>query len=293
MTLAKPYPSWTTGVVPPSEVNATVDAIYAILNAITGSMIAAGTIEDANLNVSVSPVTRWDESLADFVASGFNVVASGLNCTVAAGIAYISGKRRVVAGTGHTVADSSTTYCDLSSGGTFSWNTNASPASGYLRLAKIVSSTTCTITDMRTLTPVGTAQIQADAVWDYATTKTTAAANLTASGSMADLITATLTDVKVGDILFPVATLSLSQPSADSTLSLGYTVGGSAQTQVMSENLFFAASNACIITAFGEAHTVAADAATLEVVLQWKTSASTTTANHRVIHVLRFRPTGP
>ncbi len=296
--IVKPWTFPVAGedTISPSKLNDNFDALFTLVNGLLDSdNIDEDVVVDDNLNKSISPVTRWDESFQDYVVTGLTVTDLGLDCTVAGGTAYVSGERVEPSSSGHTVDDNATTYCDVSYDGTFSWNANASPATGYLRLAKIVATAgACVITDMRTLTPIGAPQIESLVLFDIDSAVGAGAVNLTTSASMADLLTLDSANVKTGDILVPIATVSMTQATADATVNFGFSVDGVDQTTVYTHRLFSAANNSATKTVIGELHTVAADADALAVALRWKTSADTTTAiaNGQVLTVLRLRPTG-
>ena len=277
--VSKPY-RFSTGVIDPDSLNADFDTIYTLVNGgLDGSNIAEGGIEADNLNDSISPDVRWSETFRNYVVSDLVVTDSGLDCVVTAGIAYISGNRVTPSSSGHTVADDATTYCDLSSDGTFSWNSNASPLDGYLRLWKIVSATgACVLTDMRNFSPLS--------VWDLESSTSVTSADIT-STSMVTLLTVTMLDVEAGDTLIMVmngdfiATASLA---AD----FNFTVGGVAQPLTFDHYVTTAQHQTITVISL---YAVATDAATLAVEIQGKVSGSALGQRHRGLYVLRLRPT--
>lgn len=279
--ISKSY-NFDTGVIPPDQLNANFDTLYTLINGLLdGLNIAEGGIEADNLSDDISPVTRWDETFRDYVVSGLTVTNVGLDCAVLPGIAYISGERVAPAGTGHTVIDETTSYCDLSSDGTFSWNSNASPVGGYLRLAKIVSTGgDCTITDMRNLAPLN--------IWDLESVVATAEANTT-SGTYATLLTVTMLDVEDGDTLIMVTNGTFQSDTNAAVGSFNYNVGGTDQPLTFEHNTHALVTRNTVT--FIGLYAVTADASSLVVNLQWKTSAATLLANHRGLYVLRLRPT--
>jgi hypothetical protein len=280
--ISKPY-NFTTGVVNPDEANANFDTLFTLVNGeLDGSNIADGAIDDDNLNTSISPVKRWGETFRDYVVSDLTVTNVGLDCAVLAGIAYVSGERIESVGSGHTVQDETTTYCDLSSDGTFSWNSNASPLSGYLRLAKIVSTAgDCTITDMRTFNPL--------AVWDLESEIATTPDAETASATMATLLTVTMLDVEDGDTLIMAVTGNFYANTNTVGASFNFYVGGVANTLIFQK--YLTVEMGLNALTFIDIYPVVADAATLEVDFQWASSASKLMVNHRGLYVVRFRPT--
>lgn len=282
--------NWVSGVIPVSEMNAEFNQVINTINGNIGSENIAGyTITNDNLNASVSPGTRWAESFQNYVASGLTVTAAGLSCTVASGTAYVSGERLVVASTGYTVPDGATTFCDLSSSGTFNWNSNPSPPANHLRLARIVAAGgTCTITDMRTRTPIGAQQIEAKNVWDVASTNATGSTTTT-SVTRATLLSTALTNVKAGDTVF---LFGMAQLSASAALSanLGFQAGGANTTMEPEEDIETAAKDKAISVL--DVYAVVADAASLTINFTWRTSTGTLTAFHRTLVAVRFRPTG-
>lgn len=282
--------TWAAGqVVSPSELTTEFNQVINLLNGnIEGVNIQSGTITDDLLSDKVSPLVRW-RLLQDFVAEGLAVSAVGLDCAVLGGVALVSGAYLSVAGTSHTVVDNTTTYCDLSSSGTFSWNSNAVPASGHLRLAKIVSAGgTCTVTDMRTLAPVGARQIEADAIWDIASANATDQTD-TVSKTRATLLSSSLSDAKAGDTIFLFGMAQLSA-SAACAANLGFQVGG-ADTAMEPEEDIETADKDKILTV-GDIYAVVADAESLAVNLTWRTSTGTLAARHRTLIAVRWRPTG-
>ena len=283
--ISKPY-RFSTGVIDPDSLNADFDTIYTLVNGgLDGSNIAEGGIEADNLNDSISPDVRWSETFRNYVVSGLVVTDSGLDCVVTAGIAYISGNRVTPSSSGHTVADDATTYCDLSSDGTFSWNSNASPLAGYLRLAKIVSAGGVIPggpTDMRNFAPLS--------VWDLESTLVSTNDATNATATYATLLSATMLDVEAGDTLI-MALSGVFSAGAALLTTLNFKVGGAAQTAEPSYDMEVASKNKVIT--FISLHAVTADAPTLVVDLQWKASTSAITAKKDVtgIYVLRLRPT--
>ena len=282
--ISKPY-RFSTGVIDPDRLNADFDTIYTLVNGgLDGSNIAEGGIEADNLNDSISPDVRWSETFRNYVVSDLVVTDSGLDCVVTAGIAYISGNRVTPSSSGHTVADDATTYCDLSSDGTFSWNSNASPLDGYLRLWKIVSATgACVLTDMRNFAPLS--------VWDLESEILTAANATTASPSYSTLLTVTMLDVEVGDSLIMAMSGTFAAVTNPCVGTFNFNVGGVAQTLVPDIALTTTEGHKTV-TVLG-LYAVTADASSLVVDIQWKSSAATLTAYQNMVglYVLRLRPT--
>jgi len=281
--ISKPF-RFSTGVIDPDKVNSDFDTLYTEINGnLDSANIAEGGINADNLNDSISPSIRWDETFRNYVVSDLVVTNSGLDCVVTAGIAYISGNRVTPSSSGHTVADDATTYCDLSSDGTFSWNSNASPLDGYLRLWKIVSATgDCVLTDMRNFAPLS--------VWDLESTLVSTSDATNATATYATLLSATMLDAEAGDTLI-MALSGVFSAGAALLTTFNFKVGGAAQTAEPSYDMEVASKNK-IIT-FVSLHAVTADATTLVVDLQWKASTNTITAKKDVtgIYVLRLRPT--
>ena len=280
--ISKPY-KFSTGLVDPDRLNANLDLLYTLVNGgLDGDNIAEGAIGADNLNDSISPDVRWGETFRNYVVSDLVVTNSGLGCIVTTGIAYISGQRVIPSSSGHTVQDESTTYCDLSSDGTFSWNSNVSPLTGYLRLAKIVSTSgDCTITDMRTFNPL--------AVWDLESEILTGGDATTTSGTYSTLLTVTMMDVEDHDTLI-MAMNGQFVGTADLYGSFNFKVGGASQPLARMADC--KAGINMLFTVI-DLYAVIANAATLVVNLQWKTSTSTLTAKDDTtgLYVLRLRPT--
>ena len=274
--------NFTTGVIDPDKLNANFDALYTLVDGeLDGANIAEGAIDADNLNASISPLVRWSETFRNYVVSDLTVINDGLDCSVLPGIAYVSGERVTPAGSGHTVQDETTTYCDLSSDETFSWNSNASPLPGYLRLAKVVSTSgDCTITDMRTFNPL--------AVWDLESAISVVDAHTT-SASMATLLTVTMLDVEEGDSLIMVMNGTFSSTTNPVGAGFQFTVGGVVQSPTEMQDIEVAGKYK-IITAINLC-SATADAATLVVNFDWQTSAATLNAHQRGLYVLRLRPT--
>ncbi len=286
--ISKPK-NFTSGVIPASDVDADFDTLYTLVNGnIETVNIAEGTITDDNMNDSASIVTRWDESFQDYVVDGLTVTASGLACTVAGGIAYVSGDRITPSSTGHTVTANSTSYCDVGHDGTFSWNGNSTPATGYLRLAKIVAgASTCTISDLRNLTPVGENNISSGAVWDIGSTVLTSPASIT-SATIVTLLTVDLDSVENGDTLFMVLSGTFSQATNVTVVNLGFRCGGVAQTYEFAYDIEVVGKSKILTVA--HLYPVVADAAPFEIIATVRTSAVTlTAASGTGLYVLRLR----
>ena len=118
--------------------------------AIDGTKIASATLTATQMADSVSPVKRWDEGLADFVASGCvwsgDAYGSTRVASMTSGVVYINGKRiSVSAVTSRTFTASKDTYVDIDENGTISYseitNNAASPslAANSIRIAIIVT----------------------------------------------------------------------------------------------------------------------------------------------------------
>lgn len=118
--------------------------------AIDGTKIASATLTATQMADSVSPVKRWDEGLADFVASGCvwsgDAYGSTRVASMTAGVIYVNGKRiSVSAVTSRTFTASKDTYVDIDENGTISYsevtNNAASPslAANSIRIAIIVT----------------------------------------------------------------------------------------------------------------------------------------------------------
>jgi len=289
--IEKPYPDWTTGAIPPAEVNETIDTIINEFDGgINSDNIEEGSLTDEVFSESVSTVTMLNECFADHVTMGLTVSAVGLACTLAGGTCRVSGQRNEVTATVHTVADSTTTYCDVYKDGTISWNANATPLTDYLRLAKIVSASGgCTITDMSMLKPVNASEIEADGIWDIGSTQSTGAATQ-ALETRATLLTLNM-DVKKDDTLILLGLVKLSTSGATHCY-LGFQTGG-ANTNLEFPNRIEATS--IYRTGFAsEIYAVTADNTALTLNLTWRrgSEAVTLTAGDRTLIVVRFRPTG-
>jgi hypothetical protein len=281
------------GVLDPAKVDANFDQLFTLVNGLLDAAnIADGVITDDLLAASVSPVKRWSDSFQDYVVTGLTVTASGLACTVGSGKGYVSGFYIEPSASGHTVSDNTTSYCDVSSSGTFSWNSNATPASNYLRLAKIVAATgTCTITDLRNLSPIGKAEIEAKAIWDVESAKVATTPSTTIVNTPAVLLTVTMDNVKNGDTLFLVLSGSFSQATGAAVVNFKFAAGGTPLADEYPLDLPVTVSNRIITLT--NLYAVTADAATLVIDIDWRTSAATTSAAIGTgLYVFRLRQTG-
>lgn len=110
--------------------------------------VTAEDLSDA-LDVPNDIVTRFDETLGDFVSSGLTWSQSSLLVgSMTAGIIYINGYRVSVSATSYTFPASKDTYVDVNVAGTLAYtpvaNNAAAPAlaADSIRLAKVVTNAT-------------------------------------------------------------------------------------------------------------------------------------------------------
>jgi hypothetical protein len=96
-------------------------------------------------------------------------------------------------------------------------------------------------------------------------------------------------NVKDDDTLLLVGWAGMSAAAA-AQVHLGFTAGG-VNTTLEAPLDIETASKLKTLTVV-EFYSVAADADSLAVTLTWRTTASTITADHRGLFVVRFRPTG-
>lgn len=115
---------------------------------VSGTKITAGTIPASAMNTATNVETRFDEALGDFVASGCVWSATtGLGGAMTAGVAYIDGKRVVVAAiASKTFTASKDTYVSVTNAGVVGYSEVANGASAptlptnSIWLAKVVTS---------------------------------------------------------------------------------------------------------------------------------------------------------
>src|SRR5260221_6061972 len=90
-------------------------SIAAILNGGIGtSNIIPGGLDASVLAATANPQTILADTTAPFVLSGLTIGTSGsLSSTIAAGVAYVNGKKVSPASTPHTFTASKDTYIDL------------------------------------------------------------------------------------------------------------------------------------------------------------------------------------
>lgn len=143
------------------EVQANDAALLAGVNNVEAEQIVDNTIVNSNLDVSVSPVTRFPETGGqNFVVDADSwittTVSGDLNYTVPSFVPYVSGTRIVNSGFTRAYTASVDTYLDIDSTGsiTFSEVSNGATApsqtSGTLRLLKVVTDSS-EVTDVETL----------------------------------------------------------------------------------------------------------------------------------------------
>jgi hypothetical protein len=162
MTLVLPYPNTPTNGQPgdPVPINANFTAITQAIQDFDGSQIAAGSVADSALATNIDPITRGNETVADFVFTGcvWSSV-SGLSGTCTGGTYYVNGNRIVFPGVvSHTFTASKDTYVDLDYLGNVTYsavsNNAASPSitANSIRVAIV-------ITGASSITFVNTGQI--------------------------------------------------------------------------------------------------------------------------------------
>ena len=157
MTLVSPQQSNPGETIEASDINNPVNALATVINgqidstnisSVSGAKVQAGTLNASAMDTATNVETRLSESLGDFVASGLVwSQSSGLNGTMTAGVAYVSGKRLVVSSiASRAFTASKDTYVSLDSSGTVSYsevaNNAASPAlpANSIWVAKVVTS---------------------------------------------------------------------------------------------------------------------------------------------------------
>ena len=144
------------------EVRANDDALLAGVNNVESEQIANNTIVNDDLNVSVSPVTRYPETSGkNFVVDGTtwitSTVSGTLSYTIPAYVSYIQGVRRSNTGFVRVYTASVDTYVDQDSAGAYTFSevtigaSQPSQVAGTLRLLKITSGVS-TIDSVTTLT---------------------------------------------------------------------------------------------------------------------------------------------
>ena len=152
------------------SVNQGPNAIAAVVNGniddtnvstLSGTKITAGTVPVAAFDTASNPETRESETHGDLVASGLVwSTLTGLNGTMSSGVAYVSGKRLVVASVAtyaFTASRDTYVYVDNTGAIQYSPQTNgaaqpATPANNQL-IAKVVTngSTITGISDLRVI----------------------------------------------------------------------------------------------------------------------------------------------
>lgn len=138
--------------LPHNEIAAVVNGNLDDTNiaSLSGTKITAGTLPASESATAANVETRFTDNLFDYVASGCvwsgDAYASTRNASMTAGVAYIGGKRLVIAAiTARSFTASKDTYIDLDTSGSPTYtevtNNAASPAltSGYLRIGIIVT----------------------------------------------------------------------------------------------------------------------------------------------------------
>lgn len=281
---------WTfgTGAIDPEKVNENYDDIFNEFNGdIDADNLGDYVITDRQLNESVSPVKRWEESFQDYVVSGCTAAAVGLACTVAGGIVYVDGVRKEVSSTGNTVTDETTTYVDVTSTGAYSWNSNTAPAAGYLRLAKFVATGGgVTTTDLRNMKPVNASQIESGVIgvtWAYA------AEQSTTSETHVTLLDFGTVNVKKDDVLLINAAISVDS-SAEVQSNYGLKIDDVQMTSYFHTVTTDTWRNSI---PYVYAHTVTADNTALPLELTFKTDDDTITVNAIPSgYILQVRQTG-
>lgn len=117
MTLVLPYPNTPLNGQPgdPVPINANFTAITQAIQDFDGSQIAAGTITESALATNIDPVTRGNETIANFIYIGcIWSSVSGLSGTMTGGTLYVQGNRIVSPGVvSHTFTASKDTYIDI------------------------------------------------------------------------------------------------------------------------------------------------------------------------------------
>lgn len=138
--------------LPHNEIAAVVNGNLDDTNiaSLSGTKITAGTLPASASATAANVETRFTDNLFDYVASGCvwsgDAYASTRNASMTAGVAYIGGKRLVIAAiTARSFTASKDTYIDLDTSGSTTYtevtNNAASPAltSGYIRIGIIVT----------------------------------------------------------------------------------------------------------------------------------------------------------
>lgn len=138
--------------LPHNEIAAVVNGNLDDTNiaSLSGTKITAGTLPASASATAANVETRFTDNLFDYVASGCvwsgDAYASTRNASMTAGVAYIGGKRLVIAAiTARSFTASKDTYIDLDTSGSPTYtevtNNAASPAltSGYIRIGIIVT----------------------------------------------------------------------------------------------------------------------------------------------------------
>jgi hypothetical protein len=151
MALILPNPSSPTNgqVFDATPIFQNQAAITQSIQSFDASQIQAGTIAASALPVSINPVSRAAETIANFVSSGLIWSAvTGLNGTMSSGIVYIQGIRVPVTAVGSkTFTASQDTYVDVDYNGNVYYVAVANGATSgmtltpnSIRIAKILTS---------------------------------------------------------------------------------------------------------------------------------------------------------
>ena len=287
-TISKPF-TFTTGIISATEMNDNFDTVYTEVNGnLDGANIKDGGITNAELDPSVSSVTRYDENFQDHVLSGFGCTDAGLIATVAIGTAYVKGVRVVTtAASSKTLVNGETFYCDVSSTGTYTWTASTSTSANSIRLWKAVAAAgSLTLTDLRKMKPVNATEMEANAATkiDSATITT----NVTSTNTVSTVILTKTVDVLNGDVLSIHGNVGL-QASTTCSPTISIYVSGVQQAPARALTIGDGA-----YTRIGEvlaSYTATTDSTALPVEFAIAAAATTTTctAVTPIVNIIRSR----